>query len=64
MFERMHDDMDINCGEIADGKVTLEEMGTRIFKLVLEAASGQKTKSELFGYGEDEFAPWHFGATI
>jgi altronate hydrolase len=64
MFERMRDDMDLNCGEVADGAATLEEMGQRIFRLILETASGQKTKSELFGYGEDEFAPWHFGATI
>ncbi len=64
MYEQMRDDMDINCGEIADGTTTLEEIGKRIFRLILETASGQKTKSEVFGYGEDEFAPWHFGATI
>ena len=56
--------MDINCGGIADGTATLEEMGQRIFKLIVETASGAKTKSEILGYGEDEFAPWHFGATL
>jgi altronate hydrolase len=64
MYERMKDDMDINCGEIVDGTATLEEMGERIFRMILDAASGKKTKSEEFGYGDDEFNPWHFGATM
>jgi altronate hydrolase len=64
MYERMADDMDVNCGEILDGGVSVEEMGERIFKLILATASGQRTKSELLGYGEDEFAPWHLGATL
>lgn len=64
MYEQMQDDMDINCGEIADGTMSLDDMGVRIYRLLLETASGRKTKSELYGYGEDEFAPWHFGATI
>jgi altronate hydrolase len=64
MYERMKDDMDINCGEIVDGTASLQEVGERIFKLILETASGKKSKSELYGYGEDEFAPWHFGATM
>ena len=24
----------------------------------------KKTKSELFGYGDNEFVPWHLGATL
>lgn len=64
MYQRMSEDMDINCGTIADGETTVEEMGERIFQLVLETASGKKTKSELYGYGEEEFSPWHMGATL
>jgi altronate hydrolase len=64
MYDRMAEDMDINCGEILDGAASVEEMGERIFKLILETASGQRSKSELLGYGEDEFAPWHLGATL
>jgi len=30
----------------------------------LDTASGRKSKSEEFGYGEDEFAPWILGATM
>jgi altronate hydrolase len=64
MYNRMSEDMDINCGEILDGAASVEEMGQRIFELILATASGQRSKSELLGYGEDEFAPWHLGATL
>jgi altronate hydrolase len=64
MYNRMAEDMDINCGEILDGAASVEEMGERIFRLILATASGERSKSELLGYGEDEFAPWHLGATL
>jgi altronate hydrolase len=64
LFERMGDDMDIDCGPIADGGATIAEMGERIFKLVLATASGKKSKSEELGFGEDEFTPWQLGAVM
>lgn len=64
MYARMADDMDINCGAILDGGMSVEEMGKQIFDLILKTASGQRSRSELLGYGEDEFAPWHLGATL
>jgi altronate hydrolase len=64
LFERMGDDMDIDCGPIADGGATVEEMGQRILKLVLDTASGKKSKSEELGFGEDEFTPWQLGAVM
>jgi len=64
LWEHQQEDMDINCGTIIDGKETVEDAGRRFFELVLETASGRRTKSELFGYGEDEFAPWVLGATM
>jgi altronate hydrolase len=64
LFRRMEDDMDIDCGPIADGEATVAEMGERIFKLVLDTASGAKTKSEILGFGEDEFTPWVQGAVM
>jgi altronate hydrolase len=30
----------------------------------LDTASGQKTKSEVFGYGDNEFVPWQIGAVL
>jgi altronate hydrolase len=64
LFRRMEDDMDIDCGPIADGEATVAEMGERIFKLVLDTASGAQTKSEILGFGEDEFTPWVLGAVM
>ncbi|HTQ34079.1 MAG TPA: altronate dehydratase family protein [Stellaceae bacterium] len=64
LFRRMEDDMDIDCGPIADGEATVTEMGGRIFQLVLDTASGAKTKSEILGFGEDEFTPWVLGAVM
>ena len=64
MYRRMEDDMDINCGETLDGSTSVEEMGRRIFKFILNVASGQKTKSEINGIGDDEFVPWNIGAVM
>ncbi len=63
MFERMQDDMDVDAGVILNG-ATVEEVGHQIFDLMLEVASGRKTKSELHGVGEEEFAPWSVGPTL
>lgn len=64
MYTRMTDDMDINCGLIMDGELSVDEMGQRIFDLVLATASGQPSKSELLGFGEEEFTPWQLGAVM
>jgi altronate hydrolase len=64
MFEKMQEDMDINCGVVLDGDVDIDAMGQRIFDVMLATASGAQTKSELLGYGEDEFAPWHINAWL
>lgn len=61
MFERLRQDMDINCGAILDGEVNLPEMGQRIFDAILKHGSGELTKSELLGLGDHEFVPWHLG---
>ena len=64
LYRRMTDDMDINCGTIVDGEETIQQGGQRIFDLVLRTASGEKTKSEQLGIGDDEFEPWKIGATM
>ena len=63
IYEQMKDDMDINCGDVLEG-VSLEDKGQQIFDLMLRVASGEKTKSELLGYGDNEFVPWQIGATM
>jgi altronate hydrolase len=63
MYHRMTDDMDINCGDILDG-VSIEAKGKEIFDLMLRVASGERTKSETLGYGDNEFVPWQIGAVM
>jgi altronate hydrolase len=64
MYRRMEEDMDINCGVILDGEASIEQMGQRIFDLVLEVASGRRSKSEELGLGNHEFTPWQIGAVM
>jgi altronate hydrolase len=63
MFRHMTDDMDIDAGVILDG-TPVEVVGRQIFEEILGVASGKKTKSELNGVGEEEFAPWSIGPTL
>jgi altronate hydrolase len=63
IYRRMLDDMDIDCGTILDG-VSIETKGREIFETLLRVASGERTKSELLGYGNAEFVPWQIGATM
>ena len=60
----MHEDIDIDCGGVVDQGVSLPDMGAQIYDLLLDTASGQKTKSEEFGYGDNEFVPWKIGAVL
>lgn len=62
LWENQEDDMDVNCGGIADGSMTIEERGEYIFKMMLRIASGERSKSETHGYGQNEFVPWQIGA--
>jgi len=64
MYERMAEDMDINCGTVADGEASVKEVGKQIFRHILKVASGSRTKSESLGMGNDEFVPWHIGAVM
>jgi altronate hydrolase len=64
LWRKQEDDIDHNCGEIDDGSSTISEMGQRIFELILDTASGVKSKSERHGYGQSEFVPWQVGAVM
>lgn len=60
----MPEDIDIDCGGVVEQGVSLTEMGQRIYDLLLDTASGKKTMSEEFGYGDNEFVPWKIGAVL
>ena len=56
--------MDINCGDIMEGRATVEKKGVEIFRLLIRAASGLASKSEALGVGNEEFVPWMIGAQM
>lgn len=61
MYELMADDIDINTGTILDGSESVESIGEQIFERIIAVASGEQTRSESLGYGEEEFCPWDHG---
>ena len=63
LYARMGEDMDINCGDIAEGR-SLAEKGAEIFEALIAVASGKRTKSEELGFGGAEFVPWQMGAVL
>jgi altronate hydrolase len=64
LWQRQEEDIDLNCGEIVDGGATVPQIGERLFRLMLDTASGTRSKSELHGYGQNEFVPWYVGAVM
>jgi altronate hydrolase len=63
MYRHMQEDMDINCGVILEG-TPLPVVGRQIFEEIVAVASGKRSKSELSGVGEEEFAPWIIGPVM
>ncbi len=61
VFQAMNEDMDLNAGTILDGTESVEAVGRRVFEAILATASGQRTRSEIAGIGDEEFAPWILG---
>jgi altronate hydrolase len=64
MYRVLEEDMDINCGDIIDGGVSIEAKGEEILDAMIAVASGEKSKSELLGLGDNEFIPWQIGAVM
>lgn len=64
IFDRMRDDMDINCGDILSDQISVQEKGRYIYEMILRVASGEQTKSEAQGLGDYEFVPWQIGAVM
>jgi len=61
-YRRMHDNMDINAGVIAEGEESIQGVGRQIFDTVLRVASGEKTCAEKLGH--KEFVPWRIGPVL
>lgn len=63
LYEHMKSDMDFDAGVVLAGR-SIEEVGSELFDLILDVASGRQTKSEKQGLGDDEFAPWTIGPVL
>lgn len=64
LFAEMPDDMDFNTGEIISGGISTADKGAQLFQMIRDVASGQVTKSEALGLGDNEFVPWQIGAVM
>jgi altronate hydrolase len=64
LYASMTDDMDINCGDIVSAGVPMAQKGQVILDMILRVASGEKTKSEALGLGDNEFVPWQIGCVM
>jgi altronate hydrolase len=64
MYRVLDEDMDINCGDIIDGGVSIESKGEEILEAMIAIASGERSKSEMLGLGDNEFIPWQIGAVM
>jgi altronate hydrolase len=64
MYERMRDDMDVDAGTILSAGRSVEDVGAEIFSRILAIASGERSKSEQLGLGDEEFQPWMLGPVL
>jgi altronate hydrolase len=63
LARRMPDMVDLDCGPVVAGEVTLAKMGERVLDLVIETASGRYlTAAERLG--QWDFIPWKRGVSL
>ncbi len=62
IYRRMAENIDINAGDILDGKESIESIGERIFNEIIGVASGKLTKAEMLGH--HEFAIHSLGLNV
>ena len=52
MFERMHDNMDVDVSAMLKGTASVEQAGEVIWQEIVEVANGRLTKAEILGHQE------------
>jgi altronate dehydratase large subunit len=62
VYYRMKDNIDINAGDILEGKESIRSVGEKIFREIIEVASGRATRAEVLGHGE--FSIHSIGLTV
>jgi len=63
LYQRLPDLIDIDAGNIIEGRESIEEAGTRILECIIESASGTyTTRAEKLG--QRDFIPWKRGISL
>jgi altronate dehydratase large subunit len=52
LYRNMQDNIDINAGTIIDGTESIQDVGERIFREIIDVASGKLTRAEVLGHSE------------
>lgn len=63
LYRKMSDIIDIDCGAIIEGKLTIPELGEEILDYVIEVASG-RIEPKAVTLGQDDFMPWKRGISL
>jgi altronate hydrolase len=63
LAQRMADIIDINCGPIVEGMMTIEQMGEEILEYCIKAASGEVIPKAVL-LNQDDFIPWKRGVSL
>ena len=64
LARRMADDIDLDCSGVVEAGVDVADMGRQVYDLLLDVASGRRSRSEELGLGGEEFVPWQIGAVL
>lgn len=63
LAQRMSDIIDIDCGQVITGEVSLDKMGELILEYCIKAASGEIIPKAV-QLGQDDFIPWKRGVSL
>ena len=61
---RMSGDIDVDCSGVVETGVPLRGDGRRVYRRLIEVASGDRSQSEDLGLGGEEIVPWQIGAVL
>jgi len=62
VYNHMKENIDINAGDILQGKESIRSIGEQIFREIIEVASGKASRAEILGHGE--FSIHSLGLTV
>jgi len=62
IYERMKENIDIDAGVILDGDETIDSVGEKIYKEIIDVASGKQAAAEVLGHAE--FAIHSLGLSV